>query len=79
MSLPAKRLAGWKATQVTALLGLSRMGLWHWTTTANRVGLAAWPPARYPGHRPRLSAAQQQQLELALLQSPEQAGLPRPR
>ncbi len=72
-------LAGWKATQVTALLGVSRMGLWQWMTTANRAGLAAWQPARHPGRRPRLSAAQQQQLELALLQSPALAGLKRPR
>ena len=72
-------LSGWKATQVTALLGVSRMGLWQWMTTANRAGLAAWQPARHPGRRPRLSAAQQQQLQLALLQSPALAGLQRPR
>jgi transposase len=72
-------LSGWKATQVTALLGVSRMGLWQWMTTANRVGLAAWQPARHLGCPPRLSTAQQQQLELTLLQSPAQVGLPRPR
>ncbi len=47
-------------------------------TTANQVGLAAWQPARHPGRRPRLNAAQQQ-LELALLRSPAPAGLKRPR
>ena len=55
------------------------MGLWQWMTTVNRVGLAAGPPARHLGCPPRLSPAQQQQLELVLLQSPAQVGLKRPR
>lgn len=72
-------LAGWKPSQVVELFGLSRMGLWKWVKAANRDGLKAWEPAPHPGRRPRLSAAQQKQLELALEQSPEKCGFARVR
>ena len=72
-------LAGWKPAAVTALFGVSRMGLWKWVTAANRDGWQACQPAPRPGRPPQLTAAQQKQLGLALEQSPEKLGLPRTR
>ena len=72
-------LAGWKPAVVTALFGVSRMGLWKWVTAANRDGLQACQPAPRPGRPFQLTAAQQQQLAVAVAQSPEKVGLPRTR
>ena len=72
-------LQGWRPGDIAVLMGLSRMAFWKWVRAANEQGLQAWQPTPRPGRRPRLSAEQQQQLELALEQSPEKFGLARAR
>ncbi len=72
-------LHGWGPGDIAALLGLSRMALWKWVRAANQNGLAAWQPAPRTGRAPRLSPAQQKQLELALEQPPEKFGFTRTR
>lgn len=65
---------GWGPTEICELFGFSRTALWKWVGAANQNGLAAWREQPRPGRTPRLTPEQQQQLELALGQSPERFG-----
>jgi transposase len=68
-------LAGWKSTAIAQLFGVSRWAVCQWMSLANEQGLGSVQPHPAPGRKPRLSAAVQQQLELALQDSPEKFGL----
>ena len=72
-------LAGWKSTAIAELFGVSRWAVCQWIGGANEHGLRSVEPQPAPGRKPRLSAAVQQQLDLALQASPEQCGLNRTR
>ena len=72
-------LAGWKSTAIAELFGVSRWAVCQWIGGANEQGLRSVAPPPAPGRKPRLSAAVQQQLDLALQASPEQCGLHRTR
>jgi transposase len=72
-------LHGWGPGAICTFFGLSRTALWQWVRAANQSGLAAWQERPRPGRPPRLTPAQQRQLELALEGSPERPGLQRAR
>lgn len=72
-------LAGWKSTAIAELFGVSRWAVCQWIGWANEQGLTSVEPQPPPGRKPRLSAAVQQQLDLALQASPEKFGLQRTR
>ena len=58
---------------------MSRWAVCQWIGRANAHGLPSVEPQPPPGRKPRLSAAVQQQLDLALQASPEKFGLQRTR
>jgi transposase len=72
-------LAGWKSTAIAELFGVSRWAVCQWMNLANEQGLRSVEPLPAPGRKPRLSAPVQEQLELALQESPEKFGLQRTR
>ena len=72
-------LAGWKSTAIAQLFGVSRWAVCQWMNLANEQGLRSVEPQPAPGRKPRLSAAVQAQLDLALQASPEKFGLERTR
>jgi transposase len=72
-------LSGWKSPALFELFGVSRWAVWQWIRWANEQGRRSVPPRPAPGRKPRLSAAVQQQLDLALQEAPEKFGLPRTR
>ena len=72
-------LSGWKSPAISELFGGSRWAVCQWLGLANAQGLRSVQPRPAPGRKPRLSAAAQQQLDLALQASPENFGLPRTR
>lgn len=72
-------LSGWKSTAIAELFGVSRWAVCQWMNLANEQGLRSVEPQPAPGRKPRLSAAVQQQLDLALQESPEKFGLNRTR
>lgn len=72
-------LAGWKSPALAELFGVSRWAVCQWMGLAHEPGLSSVQPRPAPGRKPRLSAAAQQQLALALQASPEKFGLHRTR
>ena len=72
-------LAGWKSTAIAELFGVSRWAVCQWMNLANEQGLRSVEPQPAPGRKSRLSAPIQEQLDLALQESPEKFGLPRTR
>ena len=72
-------LSGWKSTAISELFGVSRWAVCQWIGLANEQGLSRVQPRPAPGRKPRLNAAAQQPLDLALQESPEKFGLPRTR
>ena len=72
-------LSGWKSPAIAQLFGVSRWAVCQWIGLANDQGLSSVQPRPAPGRKPRLSAAAQQQLDLALQASPEKFGLNRTR
>ena len=72
-------LAGWKATAIAQLFGVSRWAVGQWIGWANEPGVRSVAPQPPPGRKPRLSAPVQQQLALALQAAPEKFGLHRTR
>jgi transposase len=72
-------LAGWKSTAIAELFGVSRWAVCQWMNSANDQGVRSVQPRPAPGRQPRLSAAVQEQLDLALQAPPEQCGLNRTR
>ena len=72
-------LSGWKSSAIAQLFGVSRWAVCQWLGLANQQGLSSVQPRPAPGRKPRLSAAAQQQLDLALQESPEKFGLKRTR
>ena len=72
-------LSGWKSPAIAQLFGVSRWAVCQWMGLANQHGLRSVQPRPAPGRKPRLNAAVQQQLDLALQESPEKFGLNRTR
>ena len=72
-------LSGWKSPAIAQLFGVSRWAVCQWIGLANEHGLRSVHSRPAPGRKPRLSAAVQQQLDLALQESPEKFGLNRTR
>ena len=72
-------LSGWKSPALSALFGGSRWAVWQWLSLANEQGLRSVQPRPAPGRKPRLSAAVQQPLDLAVQEAPEKFGLHRTR
>ena len=72
-------LSGWKSPAISELFGVSRWAVCQWIGLANEQGLSSVQPRSAPGRKPRLNAAVQQQLNLALQASPEEFGLQRTR
>jgi len=72
-------LSGWKSPAIAQLFGVSRWAACQWIGWANEHGLSSVQPRPAPGRKPRLSAAVQQQLDLALQAAPEKFGLHRTR
>lgn len=72
-------LSGWKSPAIAQLFGVSRWAVCQWIGLANEQGPRSVQPRSAPGRKPRLNAATQQQLDLALQASPEKFGLHRTR
>ena len=72
-------LSGWKSPAISELFGVSRWAVCQWIGLANEQGLSSVQPRPAPGRKPRLNAAVQQQLDLALQESPEKFGWQRTR
>ncbi len=72
-------LSGWKSPALSELFGVSRWAVCQWIGSANEQGPSSVQPRSAPGRKPRLNAAAQQQLALALQASPEKFGLHRTR
>jgi transposase len=72
-------LSGWKSPAISELFGVSRWAVCPWISLANAHGLRSVQPRPAPGRKSRLSAAVQQQLDLALQEPPGKFGLQRTR